>query len=374
MAWPQRSSIVAAVVAGLLLGVRETAAQDTRPDAYTQAADRLTSALPRSEDVRLAIVAIAEGPVADGPRPDPIPIASDVTAQVRRAFAESIERDGRSIALVDPANIDRAALRLGVVQPLGPLGATLVGVSVDADYVVAGSVLRDAKTDAARLDLTVLDVRTRESRARVSTDLPAPDRTPSTALASTAPSSPTSAAPIEPAPRASAPPVESVSATVERATPAAAAPATRTSATAESQGPAPDPIGQPFVLANAGNGPSARPLIASVGFAGAAAAAVFAWREDSELKQSRERLLALPPGASDEWATELDHAEQVERRRNLWWGAAIGAGAGTLAYLLASAVGDDDGRSERAMTLPLPGRWTVRPNLAMAGVVIAGSF
>jgi hypothetical protein len=139
-------------------------------------------------------------------------------------------------------------------------------------------------------------------------------------------------------------------------------------------------MGQRIVAQTPTFGPPSRPFwdgrraaIAS-GFAASAAAAYMAMSAERDLRDTRNRLLQVPPGATDEWNALLDEATGQERTRNFWWGAVAGVSGVTLAYMLASESPDRAPRPFPAGALTLPGRWRLHVNPALPFLMLRRSF
>ena len=300
-----------------------------RSPELRRVASRMTDALPSATPVRLAVI-----PLADGEMPTAIRVASDLTERLRSALESIVRVYRRTIEIIETPVIDRAAWELQIAQPLGVDGSILVGVLIDADYVVLGSVSRRPDGTPGRLSVQLLEVATRRQYQTANVDLE------SHALDAAATGVEAAAVP------ASAP----------------APPAAVTQPVAGADSPPP-----------ATGGVSGRQLLLSTGFIGAAAASLVAVSKERELRLSRDRLLELPAGAQEEWNLELERGRNLERTRNLWLGSALAAGGAAFAYMLLSGGGDEP-RGERRISVPLPGEWSVHLNPLSTGVALRGAF
>jgi hypothetical protein len=126
--------------------------------------ERLLNALPRDRPVRIAVLPFAE--------PDL------VFARPRRDLSEHLgslltnaTRGERQIEIVTTTAIDHAARDLGLVQPVGPSAAPLIGISVYADYVVVGTLTPSVPGLAGDIRAELIDVTRRRGIRTASVEL-----------------------------------------------------------------------------------------------------------------------------------------------------------------------------------------------------------
>jgi hypothetical protein len=307
--------VTGAAAAGCLLALSAVTAWAQAPDfsgTMTRLAEDLARGVARPGG-RVAVVSIDDPTGVYGPS---VPVT--LTGQLHSALASQHE-PSRTIELVTATDVTRAINELRLPRPIDAAGAALVGALVNASYVTVGE-LTPLGAGRARIALQLVDVGTRRIVRSSLADV---------ALASAGPvSSPAGPSAAVVAPLA--------------------------------------PPNRPFWNAR-------RAAIAS-GFAASAAAAFMAMSAERDLRDTRNQLLQVPPGATAEWNALLDEATGQERTRNFWWGAVAGVSGVTLAYMLASESPDRAPRPFPAGALSLPGRWRLHVNPVLPFVGLRRSF
>jgi hypothetical protein len=303
-------SLVSAGLLGMSLMAAPASAQtsSTTP-ALLRVAERLSTALPDEGTVRVAVLPFAERGLPGATR-----IRADVSDDLSQAFS-AISTPRRRIDVIARADVDRAALELGLAQPLSAATAPLVGVSVYATYVVVGTVAPGAG-GVSQLYAEVIEVARRRRVASAATDV------------------------------------------IVAASSAALI-----------------PVRGPAVAVSPGSlrGPSAnRKIFINTGLAASLGALAVMGIKERELRRARSTLLNVPVGAQDQWNREFEHAEQVQNARNLWRTAAIGAGGATLAYMLLTR--GSGPRQNQGGLISFGRDWSLTLNPSAPGLLVAGGF
>jgi hypothetical protein len=308
-----RGRVAGTILTLLVLAPRLAFAQSSALNpAIRSLAETLTEGIALDGPARIAVL-----PIADGVPPYATRSMDEATDQLRAALEST--GGSRPLRLVGPETVARAAGTLGVALPASSAGALLIGVVVDADYVVVGwsESLGDGQE---RLEAEMYNVSDRRRVRAARADLLSLRRTAVTARAA-APTSPTPAPAPTPPARVSAPEPPSVPAAFPRSSP------------------------------SAGRRVAIIAVLAAAGVAGG-----MAYMQDRELAASRARLLTLPPGDTASWDREFAHAQDVEQQRRIWMLAAVGSAVtgGTLALLRPS-----DHRSALGAVVRLTDHWSL---------------
>jgi hypothetical protein len=313
---------VLAVVVNVLGAAALADAQSLRQrPELVDIAERLTPPADDYVTVRLAIA-----PIADGPTEAAVNVNAAITQEIRNAFTA---RSDRRFRLIDPAEVDRAVRELQLGTPFGMGGALLVGQFVDADFVLIGALVPQTNGLPARLSLDLIDVERRRRLRTASADLAAAPPAMASRVPQPAPA-PAPPPPVASAPAAAAPPQTPPQTTGTRLPGAIPAPA---SATTVGQAPK-------------------RRWIGPTGIGASIFAAFMTGTKERDLRLARARVLAVPPGAIEDWNRELDNAERIQTTRDAWRNVAIGAAAATAVYYLVNRGRDDRPRS-RATIVPV---------------------
>ena len=237
---------------------------------------------------------------------------ASVRAALGAAVRDEATRRGRAWTVIEGRETDRVLAELNLPQPIGPSGAVLAGGMLNADVVILAAL--EGRGRDSRLSAQLLDARSRRALADAAIDI-------------------------------------------------AIAPADR---------PAVATVAPP--LAPPRGFWTGRKLAIVAGFGAAAGSGAIALFKEREVRDAKRRILAVPPGATDEFNHEVRAARQAERTRDFWWGAALGISGVTLAYVIASDSPNRRPHSAPVVSVPLPGNWLIGLHPAAARVWIGRGF